>query len=137
MAQWTGRCLCGDVTFAFDPGALIWQGHCHCKSCRRASGAAVVSWFGLHRDAWAWTGANPVAYQSSVHATRWHCGRCGNQMGYATTKLPDEMHGLAATLDDESLYAPQAHFYHAARLPWIHLGDALPRYVDGGKTLEG
>lgn len=136
MTEWTGRCLCGAVRFACAGDAVIWQGHCHCQSCRRACSAAVVSWFGVRINAWRWTGDMPSAYASSDHATRWHCGTCGSQMGYATTKLPDEVHGLAATLDDPDLFAPGAHFYHAARLPWLHLSDPLPRYVDGGKTLE-
>lgn len=136
MTDWTGRCLCGEVRYACDPAAVLWQGHCHCESCRRACGAALVSWFGVDKSAWRWTGADPVAFASSEHATRWHCGRCGSQMGYFTTKLPSEIHGLAASLDSPSAFAPGAHFYHAARLPWLHLSDPLPRYVDGGKTLQ-
>lgn len=57
-------------------------------------------------------------------------------MGYYSSKLPDEMHGLAATLDDPNWYEPTAHFFHKAALPWLHVKDDLPRFVDGGKTRD-
>ncbi|MDJ0628723.1 MAG: GFA family protein [Rhodobacter sp.] len=136
MFNGKGRCLCGAVRYKFDPEALIWSGHCHCKSCRRACSAPVVSWFGVRLSAWRWAGTSPQRYRSSPHATRFFCPGCGSQMGYRTTKLPDEIHGLAMTLETPEAFAPQAHFYHAQRIDWLHLADALPRYVDGGKTLE-
>ncbi len=136
MTGITGRCLCGAVTYSFGEDAVIWQGHCHCESCRRANGAGIVSWFGVQKDAWRWTGAEPRAFQSSAWATRWFCPTCGSAMAYRSDKLPDEMHGLAATLDDPGWYKPQAHFFHAAAVDWLHVEDDLPRFVDGGKTLE-
>ena len=132
----SGHCLCGAVTYAFDSEALIWQGHCHCESCRRATGAPMVSWFGVHKDSWRWTGATPTSYSSSSWAERWFCPTCGSPMAYRSDKLPDEIHGLAATLDNPADFEPGAHFFHRAALPWLHVQDDLPRYVDGGKTLD-
>ena len=132
----SGHCLCGAVTYEFDAEAVIWQGHCHCESCRRACGAPIVSWFGVQKDVWRWTGTPPRQFNSSDWAERFFCADCGSQMAYRSTKLPDEIHGLAATLDDPAEFTPGAHFFHAQALPWLHCEDQLPRYVDGGKTLE-
>lgn len=136
MPSTTGRCLCGAVTYAFDANATIWTGHCHCESCRRACSAPMVSWFGVPNAAWQWAGAAPAHFKSSAWADRYFCIKCGSQMAYRSDKLPNEIHGLAATLDDPTQYAPQAHFFHSKRLPWLHIADDLPRFMDGGKTLD-
>ena len=136
MASSSGRCLCGAVRFKFDIETVIWRGHCHCDTCRRACSAPVVTWFGVPKTAWRWFGEAPQHYQSSDWAERFFCGTCGSQVAYQSDKLPKEIHGLAACLDDPADFAPDAHFFHSKHLPWLHIADDLPRYVDGGKTLE-
>mgnify|MGYP002623984934 CR=1 FL=1 len=137
MRHGHGHCLCGAVRYKFDPKAVLWQGHCHCESCRRACAAPMTSYFGVRRTAWRWAGrTEPKRLQSSSHAERFFCPDCGTQLAYRTTKLTDEIHGFAATLDDPLQFEPEAHFFHAERLAWLHLADDLPRYLDGGKTLE-
>ena len=41
-----GGCLCGAVTFVAS-GPPKWVAHCHCSMCRRAHGAAFVTWVGM------------------------------------------------------------------------------------------
>ena len=132
----TGGCLCGAVTYSFDATQVIWQGHCHCKSCQKASGAPIVSWFGVKSSAWEWTKTQPNTFQSSSWATRWFCPICGGPIAYHSQKLPNEIHGLAATLDQPDWFKPEAHFFHKAALKWLHVNNSLPRFVDGGKTLD-
>ena len=136
MTTLSGRCLCGAMRFSFYPDAVIWRGYCHCESCRRACSAPVVGWFGVHKDSWRWVGQTPKRFASSAWAERFFCPDCGSQVGYRSSKLPDEFHGLAASLDDPSDFAPGAHFFHSKALPWLHIADDLPRYLDGGKTLD-
>ena len=40
---WSGGCLCGKVRYEASetPG---WVGHCHCRLCRRHTGAAFATW---------------------------------------------------------------------------------------------
>ncbi|HSC33780.1 MAG TPA: GFA family protein, partial [Thermodesulfobacteriota bacterium] len=38
-----GGCLCGEVRYKVN-GTIIDAGYCHCRLCRRASGAPVVAW---------------------------------------------------------------------------------------------
>ena len=41
-----GGCLCGAVRYEID-GAGGGVSHCHCGMCRKASGAAFVTWIGV------------------------------------------------------------------------------------------
>lgn len=122
----TGRCLCGAVTFRCT-AAPLWQAHCHCESCRRATASPFTSFFGIANGQWEWTGAQPATYGSSPDTHRDFCPRCGTQMTYRSTRYPDETHFYAATLDRPETYTPQAHVHTDEMLPWVHLADGLPR----------
>jgi len=131
MTSQSGRCLCGAIRYRLDPGDVLWRGYCHCESCRRACSAPVTAFFGVRKTGWRWIGS-PARYKSSDWATRFFCGTCGAQLAYVTDKLPDEIHGYAASLTDPAEFAPQAHFFHAEALPWLHIQDDLPRHDRGG-----
>ena len=125
IAPFSGRCLCGAVTYRCE-ALPLWQGHCHCESCRRATASPFTSFLGVRNGTWAWTGETPATYNSSPGTWRDFCQHCGTQMAYRSTRWPDEMHFYAATLDDPAAYQPTAHSHSAERLPWIHLSDGLP-----------
>ncbi len=132
MSTISGRCLCGAVRYSFGSKALLWQGYCHCESCRRACSAPVTAYFGVRRSAWTWAGDAPERYKSSAWADRYFCPSCGSQLAFRTDKLPDEIHGHAASLDEPASFTPAAHFYHREALPWLHISDDLPRHAGGG-----
>ncbi|MGL4238098.1 GFA family protein [Tabrizicola sp.] len=121
----SGRCLCGSVTYRCSE-APLWQDHCHCESCRRATASPFTSFFGVRNGAWEWTGSPPATYNSSPGTWRDFCPTCGTQMTYRTTRYPDETHFYAATLDDPSAFTPAGHYHADERLPWVHLADGLP-----------
>ena len=123
----TGRCLCGAITYAADAPPL-WQMHCHCDSCRRATGAAFASFFGLKDGTWRWTGATPAAYRSSPDVLRLFCPHCGTPMAYCSTRFPGETHFHAGTLDHPETYRPTAHVHVAEAQPWADIHDGLPRH---------
>ena len=120
-----GRCLCGAVRFETEAPPL-WQSHCHCESCRRATSSPFTSYFGMAEGAWRWTGAPPAEYASSPGVMRYFCGRCGSPMAYRSDRWPEEMHFFAASLDDPARYRPENHVFWAEHLPWIALADGLP-----------
>lgn len=106
----------------------MWQAICHCESCRRASGAPFVGWFGVKDGAWLWTAQEPGRYQSSAGVERTFCTTCGTPLTFASARWPDETHFLAATLDDPADYAPSTHVFTAEALPWGLGHDDLPRF---------
>ncbi|MFO1201966.1 MAG: GFA family protein [Tabrizicola sp.] len=122
----SGRCLCGAVTYRCSKEPL-WQSHCHCESCRRATASGFTSFFGMRDGAWAWTGAKSATFASSPGTWRDFCPTCGTQMAYRSDKYPGECHFYAATLDDPSGYVPTCHVHTDEMLPWIRLADRLPR----------
>ena len=125
IPPFTGRCLCGAVTYRCE-AAPLWQGHCHCESCRRATASPFTSFLGMRNGTWSWTGETPASFNSSPGTWRDFCPHCGTQMAYRSTRWPDEMHFYAATLDDPLAYQPTAHFHSVEQLPWVHLSDGLP-----------
>jgi predicted N-acetyltransferase YhbS len=121
----SGRCLCGAVRYAFT-GAPLWQTHCHCESCRRATASGFTSFLSVPKARVTWTGT-PRTYRSSVGVVRQFCGTCGTQMSYETVARPDDIDLYAATLDDPTLFRPEDHDQWNEHLPWIVPGDGLPR----------
>lgn len=123
--MFSGHCLCGAITFQCSDKPL-WQAHCHCESCRRATSSAFTSFFGMADGSWAWTGAQPVVFQSSPGVWRDFCGRCGAQVAYRSERYPGEIHFYAALLDDATIFEPTEHVHSDEALPWVHLADGLP-----------
>lgn len=121
-----GHCLCGACSFELR-GPSNWVGHCHCESCRRATGSPFTTWIGHPNGAWAWTGVEPVSRVSSPGRRRGFCGECGSPMFYGSDKFPDELHIYAALLDEPERLAPQVHYHSSEMLPWVHMGDDLKR----------
>jgi len=121
-----GRCLCGAVRYDFD-AAPLWQAHCHCESCRRATSSPYTSYFGVADGHWRWTGAEPARFASSPEVERFFCGRCGSPMAYRSTRWPGEIHFFAASLMDPSAYRPTVHVHFNEHLAWTLSDDGLER----------
>ena len=122
----TGHCLCGAVRFRAD-AAPLWQAHCHCESCRRATASGFTSFFGIADGHWQWTGEAPRRYASSPGVERFFCATCGSQMAYRADRFPGEIHFYAGTLDAPETYTPTNHVFWEEHMPWIVLADGLPR----------
>ena len=75
----TGGCLCGAVRYEVigDPFSVI---HCHCLSCRRHTGAAVVTFAGFKQDQIRFTTGERRIYESSPGVGRAFCGQCGTPL---------------------------------------------------------
>ncbi len=123
-----GSCLCGAVGFELRPPTL-WCAHCHCGMCRRAHGAAFVTWIGVPE-----TGFKVVAgeaqlgwYASSDEARRGFCRQCGSSMFFQSSRWPGEMHVALANMEGEIDRKPSAHVFYQAHVSWYEPGDSLPR----------
>ena len=121
--------MCGAVRYRIGLPAL-WVAHCHCSMCRRAQGAAFVTWAGVAKDRFALeSGADLLRrYQSSPAATRSFCGQCGTPLFFQSSRWPAEMHVTLATLDDANGLEPQVHAYWDGHVDWLNWdGGALPK----------
>ena len=129
MSRITGRCFCGAVTWqASIP--ILWSAYCHCEDCRRALSADYASWFGVARASLIWAGPRQC-YRSSAYVSRSFCMNCGTPTSFETDILPNETHLYATTLDQSELYQPTAHLFWSERLPWVVMGDDLPKHSKG------
>ncbi len=135
MADRMGGCLCGKVRYQAI-GDPRWVAHCHCDSCRRAAGAPMVTWAGYDRSKVTWPEGDPAYFASSEGVRRGFCPACGTSLTYEGARWPDEVHLLAATLENPASVTPERHVYWAEHLPWMEDGDGLPRLPTTGLATE-
>jgi hypothetical protein len=95
--------------------------HCHCADCRRAHGAAFVTWAGFPSAQVEVTqGAAHLAdHESSPGTHRRFCKRCGTKLFFASSKWPGETHVVLAAFDGPLDRAPQGHAFAAERVDWL------------------
>ena len=128
-----GRCFCGAVRFEVTMPTLFCA-HCHCSMCRRAHGAAFVTWFAVPYDRWRMTAGEDllVRRKSSDHGTRSFCGACGNQLFCESTNHPAWIDITLASMESPIDRLPEAHYFVDDGVAWARLDDGLPRF--GGAT---
>ena len=125
----TGGCLCGAVRYEAvgQPLSVI---HCHCLSCRRHTGAPVVTLAGYKEDQVRFTAGERRLYESSPGIQRAFCGQCGTPLTWEGEGASDvplvEIH--VSTLDNPDAFVPELHLHHDERIAWFETVDALPRY---------
>ena len=122
-----GGCRCGAVRYRARGGPL-WVTHCHCAECRRSSGAPASTFVGVSTGGFAFVAGTPGVYESSPNVLRKFCGACGTPLTYEAAVYPGEVHIMAGTLDAPESLAPERHVFVRERMPWLAIGDDLPRH---------
>jgi hypothetical protein len=123
-----GGCLCGVVRYQA-AGTAYGITHCHCRTCRRASGAAFVTWAGFDSDKFQFTQAQPASYRSSSNVVRTFCDRCGTALTYQRLDVPDSIDVTLGSMDDPEELEPEDHTWTESKISWIAPGDHLPSYA--------
>ena len=97
------------------------SGRCHCESCRRAHGAAFVTWAGFPSPQVRVTqGESELAtHESSPRTYRRFCQRCGTKLFFESAKWPGETHVVLAAFDDPLDRAPTVHAFYAEHASWL------------------
>jgi hypothetical protein len=123
-----GRCFCGAVhlTATGAPFQVSW---CHCRDCRRQTGAPAVVWAGFRADQVAVSGT-PKRRQSSTHITRSFCAECGTPLTYEDERLEGEVYVYTGAFDEADRLVPDRHAYVTSKLFWLHLEDGLDKFED-------
>lgn len=79
-----GRCMCGAVAFDATPAEMTFHA-CHCESCRRWTGSAMLAVM-VPADGMRFDGAAHIrTIASSDWAERAWCDRCGASLYYRVT----------------------------------------------------
>ena len=122
------HCLCGRVQLhASQPPTN--GAHCHCENCRRAHGAAFVSWLCFDADAVeVFAGEQEFAtYVTETDAQRRFCTNCGTTLTFASERWPGSIDLAMANIIDP---VPEVEWRHtnADRDPeWSKGLDGLKR----------
>jgi hypothetical protein len=123
----TGGCLCGAVRYELS-GAVSNLCHCHCNSCRRATGAPMVAWGTVARGKLRITRGTLATYRSSPPVLRGLCAACGTCITYGNDARDGEIDVTLGSLDEPARLAPRMHVWVADKLPWVKIADGLPQF---------
>ena len=102
--KYTGKCLCGEVTYKAD-GPPIVVAQCHCEECRRLSGTGhTVGAMFLLRAVAVNGKLSEFSYSSDKgsEVTKFYCANCGSPIYGRNTRTPDYLTLSLGTMDDAS-----------------------------------
>jgi ADP-ribosyl-[dinitrogen reductase] hydrolase len=127
----TGSCLCGRVAYQAE-AVVEGIAHCHCRTCRKAHGAAMSSVATVPRERFRWTRGEPVlrSFESSPGKLRWFCAECGShimaeRIGHATVML------RLGCLDTPIEVERQWHIWRSDAASWYDPKRPLPELPEG------
>ena len=108
---------CGGVRFDL-PGPPQFVCNRHCRSCRKATRAALSTWVGFDDGKRRWTKAPPPFHAGSPGVKRGFCAACGAPITYAGAQQPGETRFLIGVLDNPSAFAPRKEVFTEDALSW-------------------
>jgi hypothetical protein len=118
----SGGCQCGAVRFRVT-GALGDASVCHCRMCQKAMGAFYAPLVSIRYGSLEWTRGKPAWFQSSNHARRGFCAKCGTPLGY---DAPDGLALTIASFDDPKDIVPLVQWGSEGKLPYTDRIHSLP-----------
>ncbi len=125
----TGGCLCGALRYAVRGDPLLTT-LCHCSICRRAAGAPLVAWAMYPLRDFVLERGKLATFASSPGVERGFCAACGTTLSFAADFIPGLIDVTIASLDEPDELPPQLHMWESRRIPWLVLGDDLPRHAE-------
>jgi hypothetical protein len=116
----TGGCLCGAVRYEAQ-GQPLWAVLCHCRDCQRASGTGHVPVMGVPKAFFKVTGET-TSYAakgtSGLKSIRHFCPTCGSLLFGTPEAASDAVSIYVGSLDDPSVFRPEAILFRRNRLGW-------------------
>lgn len=116
----TGGCLCGAIRYEISAKPLR-AFNCHCRTCQKSIGAAYAALFLISSENLEISGAyNEYATLAASGNTvyRGFCPKCGSTLFGRFTGMSQVRAVTAATLDDPSVFHPQADIWVTDAQPW-------------------
>jgi len=122
-----GGCSCGAVRYRVQGEPRVVS-HCHCDHCRRASGAAFVTWAEFASEQYRLLQGSPRTHRSKPSVCREFCPACGTQLTYRDERNAEHLDVTVCSLDDPETLRPVDHLWCERMLGWVTAADALPRH---------
>ena len=123
----TGSCRCGLISAEMRTEPFL-RSYCHCRDCRKQTGAPLMAFVAWRETEIAWFGT-PKTFRSGG-VERSFCEHCGSQIGYRDDLLPGDLYFALGFMDEPERYPPTLHAFEKRRLPFVHMDDGLP-HLDG------
>ena len=126
-----GGCLCGAIRYSIR-SQPFGSSTCQCRTCRKASAAAIVPWITVNSEDFVFTAGKPTQYDSSAQATRTFCGRCGTPLTFRHISYEGKRLDITTvSLDNPEAFPPEGHVWTSHKLAWMKLADGLPCFEEG------
>ena len=127
MTTHCGYCRCRSVTMhtKAEPGFTVF---CHCDDCRRSTGAPVLASVAFPKNAVVWESKTTLATYGDEKSWRLFCNACGSPVAQCHAEISDLIVFNTGFMEKPQVYAPRWHSFAVDQLPWLEMGDDLPRY---------
>jgi hypothetical protein len=126
----SGGCECGAIRYECSAESIM-AGHCHCRSCQKASGTGHVSHLMVPKAAVTITGDARLyerAADSGNRVRRGFCPNCGAAVYGESSGWPDMLTLRAGSLDCPELFRPGMIVYADDAPSWDRMDPALPSF---------
>ncbi|MEP2706492.1 MAG: GFA family protein [Roseibium sp.] len=123
--KYSGKCLCGAVSYVAD-GKPIIVAQCHCEECRRLSGTGHTVGAMFSSEAVTLDGAlTEFEYKSENRSkvTKAFCATCGSPIYGKNTRLPDHITLTLGTMDDANELSVEVVIFERQKQLWDQLGE--------------
>ncbi len=110
MTDYTGQCLCGDVTFTAK-GEAKRVSACYCGMCRTQNGGGAFHGAELRGELTITNTTGLKWYASSDKARRGFCANCGSSLFWQSNINPTYFDISLGVLDDVSNLKLEAHIF--------------------------
>jgi hypothetical protein len=124
-AKYTGKCLCGGVTYVAK-GRPVIVAQCHCEECRRLSGTGHTIGAMFGSGAVTVCGAlREFSYSSGKDSTvtKAFCATCSSPIFGKNTRLPEHVTLTLGTMDDAKGLEVEVVIFGRDKPHWDQLGD--------------
>jgi hypothetical protein len=127
MSVFSGKCLCGNVSYQChsEPKAIF---NCHCEDCRRATGSV----FGTNLfvpEAKVEISGEVSSYShisdSGSTMTKRFCPNCGSLLFGSNSAKPNVVSIRAGTVDQLALIKPQINLFMDKKVPSTSIDENL------------
>ena len=126
MSTMTGGCLCGQLRYEIS-GQADCTVHCHCRACRRTTGAAISTWTTVAIENFHVTQGEPETYSSTDKCTRQFCPVWGSQIAFQHEEYEGYVDVAVGSLDNPDTMPPERHLWFARQISWTQIDSHLPK----------
>jgi hypothetical protein len=124
-----GSCLCGGIRYEAS-GPLTAVGRCHCRECRKASGAEFATNATVAPGSLRFVEGEALlgTFESSPGQERCFCTRCGSPILKRYADDPDRVRIRLGCVDTPIEERPVVRVFVSEKLDLTEIDDDLPRF---------